>query len=88
MGLFPRKRVNKRKFKLRTNYFRPALEVEEKTKTYKSGKTKKRITSQYDPATDKTVKRRVKYKDDERGSIKKDIAIQNKKRIKAHKIKD
>ena len=85
MGLFPRKRVSKEKFKLKTNYFRPAWEVEEKTKTYKSGKIKKRISSQYDPLTDKTAKRRVKYKDDKRGSVKKDIAIQNKKRIKAHK---
>ena len=85
MGLFKRKRVEKKKFKLRTNYFRPPWEVEEKTKTYKSGKIKKRISSQYDPITDKTAKRRVKYKDDKRGSVKKDIAIQNKKRIKAHK---
>ncbi len=85
MSLFPRKKVSKKKFKLKTNYFRPAWEVEEKTKTYKSGKIKKRISSQYDPLTDKTAKRRVKYKDDKRGSVKKDIAIQNKKRIKAHK---
>jgi len=85
MSLFPRKKVSKKKFKLKTNYFRPAWEVEEKTKTYKSGKIKKRISSQYDPLTDKTAKRRVKYKDNKRGSVKKDIAIQNKKRIKAHK---
>ena len=88
MGLFPRKRVSKNKFKLRTNYFRPPWEVEEKIKTYKSGKRKKQISSQYDPLTDKTSKRRVKYKDDATGSVKKDIYRQNKKRIKAHKIKD
>ena len=56
MGLFKRKRVEKKKFKLRTNYFRPPWEVEEKTKTYKSGKIKKRISSQYNPLTDKTAK--------------------------------
>ena len=84
MSLFPRKRVKKSKFKLRTHIDRPATEVEEKVKYYKSGKIKKRVSSS---ATDgKTVKRRVKFKDDPSGSVKKDIYKQDGKRIKAHKI--
>ena len=35
MSLFPRKRVKKSKFKLRTHIDRPVTEVEEKVKYYK-----------------------------------------------------
>ena len=88
MSLFPRKRVKKSKFKLRVNINKPARETEEKTKIYKTGKVKKRVSSTYDPSTKKTVKRRVKFKNDPSGTVKKDIYKQNGKRIKAHKMKD
>ena len=83
MSLFPRKRVKKSKFKLRTHIDRPATEVEEKVKYYKSGKIKKRVSSS--ATNGKTVKRMVKFKDDPSGSVKKDIYKQDGKRIKAHK---
>ncbi len=88
MSLFPRKRIKKNKFKLRVNINKPARETEEKVKYYKSGKVKKRVSSTYDPSTKETVKRRVKFKDNPGGTVKKDIYKQHGKRIKAHKMKD
>jgi len=86
MSLFPRKRVKKTKFKLRTHIDRLFTEGEEKVKHYKSGKIKKRVSSSV--TNGKTVKRRVKFKNNPVGTVKKDIYKQHGKRIKAHKIKD
>ena len=84
MSLFPRKRIKKTKFKLKTHINRPITQVKEKVKYYKSGKVKKRVSSSV--TNGKTVKRRVKFKNDPIGTVKKDIYKQHGKRIKAHKI--
>jgi len=84
MSLFPRKRIKKSTFKLRTHINKPITQVKEKVKYYKSGKIKKRVSSSV--TNGKTVKRRVKFKNDPIGTVKKDIYKQHGKRIKAHKI--